>query len=156
MSGSSYYNFSEKDLDFNDPGKLSTALQNIQLGKPQTHGRVLLDKANEKRLYPEFNTHTPPDITPNTTILAVLGIDPREAAPNRDGWFLSDFFAFYHMFRGPTKNQIWMHGLDLEELVATHGRYLHGNPFKGRKIVTRQWNSGAGDASQRSASRQDW
>lgn len=107
----------------------------MQLEKPKTHGEVLLDKANEKRIYPEFNTHTPPDITPHTRVLAVLGIRPREAAPNDDGWLLSDFFAFYHMFRGLTKNQTWMHALDLEDLVAAHGQYLHGDPFKTRKIV---------------------
>ena len=45
------------------------------------------------------------------------------------------FLSFYHMFRELTKNQAWMHALDLEQLVAIHGRYLHGNLFKGRKIV---------------------
>ena len=85
MSGSSYYKFNEKDKDFNDPGELSTSLQNVHLGKPQTHGVVLLDNINEKRLYPESNTHTPADITPSTRILAVLGIDSREAALNQDG-----------------------------------------------------------------------
>ena len=78
-------------------------------------------KVTEKRLYPEFNTHIPPDITPNTRILVVLGINPKEAAPNQDGWFLSELFAFYHMFRGLTKNQIWMHGLDLDRMIAARG-----------------------------------
>ena len=61
------------------------------------HCELELDKlkVREKRLCPELNTHIPPDITPNTRILAGLGIK-----------FLSDFFAFHYLFRGLTKDQL--------------------------------------------------
>lgn len=125
----------EQDLHFNDPGTLSQASESIGLEKPQTNGGVLVDGTNNTRQYVEFNTHTPPDITPNTRVIAICGISPEYAAPDDDGWYLSDFFAFYHLFHGLTPNQSWIHGLDLQKLVDTHKQYLHGDPFKKRKVV---------------------
>jgi hypothetical protein len=48
---------------------------------------------------------------------------------------VSDFFALYHLFQGTTKHQVWMHTLDLGELVEKHSEYLHGNPYGNRKVV---------------------
>lgn len=123
MSSPASYKPSKHENDFNVPEESSKATENVEIGKPH------------KRSYLEFNTHTPPDITPNTRILAICGIASGEAAPNDDGWILSDFFAFYHLCRGLTEHQTWMHGLDLETLVAAHGPYLHGNPSLSRKVV---------------------
>lgn len=85
--------------------------------------------------YTQFTTHTPPDITSNTRIVAVCGTFQKKAMPKVDGWFLSDFFAFYTIFRGMTQHQTWMHCLDIEDLLKVHGPYLHGSPFKTRKVV---------------------
>jgi hypothetical protein len=41
----------------------------------------------------------------------------RSANPVKDGWFLSDLMAFYHLFHGLTENQVWMHCLDLPALI---------------------------------------
>ncbi|KAI4090307.1 MAG: hypothetical protein LQ344_004855 [Seirophora lacunosa] len=114
---------------------LAAALGKMKIGQPSTYGGKFLEKTVARPQYEKFNTHTPPDITTKTRILAVCGIQPKNASPNEDGWFLSDFFAFYHLFRGLTSNQCWMHCLDLEELVTTHGAYFHGSPFKTRKVV---------------------
>ena len=65
----------------------------------------------------------------------MLGIHEFPAPQGEDGWFLSDFFAFWHIFQGITDYQTWYHCLDLDELVATHQRYLHGNPHGQRKVV---------------------
>ncbi|KAL9013486.1 MAG: hypothetical protein Q9173_001820 [Seirophora scorigena] len=121
--------------DPNDPGMLAAALGKMKIGQPSTYGGKFLEKTVARPQYENFNTHTPPDITSKTRILGVCGVQPKNAAPNEDGWFLSDFFAFYHLFRGLTPNQCWMHCLDLGELVTAHGAYLHGNPFKTRKVV---------------------
>ncbi|KAL8710042.1 MAG: hypothetical protein Q9220_005313 [cf. Caloplaca sp. 1 TL-2023] len=43
--------------------------------------------------------------------------------------------AFWHIFNGFTKHQTWFHCLDLDALVKAHGRYLHGSPYKQRKVV---------------------
>ncbi|KAL8733587.1 MAG: hypothetical protein Q9166_001995 [cf. Caloplaca sp. 2 TL-2023] len=130
----SYYKFSVGD-DENDAGVLSKALEKIQFGKPQTHGGVFLDDNNAKQTYERFVTRTPPDITPNTRIVAVCGIKQQRAGPGADGWFLSDFFAFYHLLHGLTPHQHWMHALDLTALTTQERPYLHGSPFKTRKVV---------------------
>lgn len=54
---------------------------------------------------PRFTTHTVPDVTVNTRVVAVVGIQQEWAAPEVDGWFLSDFFAFWNVLKGMTCNQ---------------------------------------------------
>jgi len=40
----------------------------------------------------EFSSLTPPDVQNDTRIIAVVGIDNEDdAAPDNDGWFISDF-----------------------------------------------------------------
>lgn len=95
---------------------------------PQTAARKI-------EMYAEFNTHTPPDITEKTRIVAVCGVLHEDAHSKADGWLVSDFFAFWHLLSGMTTHQTWIHCLDLEVLVAGDGRYLHGNPDKERKVV---------------------
>ncbi|KAL8847472.1 MAG: hypothetical protein Q9221_007498 [Calogaya cf. arnoldii] len=128
------YKFNPGD-DPNDPGMLAKAIGKMKLRQPETYGGKLLDSTKTGRQYDEFNTHTPPDITSNTRIVAVCGIRQDQAAPSDDGWFLSDFFAFHHLFTGLTTNQVWMHCLNLRQLVQQHKPYLHGSPYKPRKIV---------------------
>lgn len=93
------------------------------------------DTGNENQRYEQFTLHTPPDITGRTRIVAMLGISD-DAAPDGDnGWFVSDFFAFWNIFQGITGNQTWYHCLDLDDLVEKHERYSHGNPYGQRKVV---------------------
>ncbi|KAI4190613.1 MAG: hypothetical protein LQ346_004890 [Caloplaca aetnensis] len=121
-----------------DDKALATALGRISVGSPETSGGQFLDRTTVRPQYQSFNMHTPPDITPNTRIIAVCGVPPKDAAPQEDGWFISDFFAFYHLFRGLGKSDCWIHCLDLEGLISKHSVYLHGNPFKRRKVVLDQ------------------
>ncbi|KAL8746344.1 MAG: hypothetical protein Q9184_007758 [Pyrenodesmia sp. 2 TL-2023] len=118
-----------------DDKKLAEALGRISVGSPETYGGKFLDQTTVRPHYQSFNMHTPPDITQNTRILAVCGISQKDAAPQGDGWFLSDFFAFYHLFHGLGRTECWMHCLDLKALVTQHRAYLHGSPFKTRKFV---------------------
>ena len=121
--------------DPNDPGVLQKALSSMKVGEPETFGDSMKDADNRQIKYEQFNTHTPPDITKKTRIIAVLGITQEKATPYRDGWFLSDFLAFWHLFNGTTNTQTWCHCLDLAKLIKEHERFLHGNPFKDRKVV---------------------
>jgi hypothetical protein len=49
----------------------------------------------------EFVSLCPPDIQPNTRILAVCGINDfnNSSAPSEDGWFHSDFYLFHYLLR---------------------------------------------------------
>lgn len=119
--------------EINDPWVLEKCFSKIEHGKPKTFGGILRDPSIEDVEFERFNTHTPP-VTANTRIVAVLGIQD-QAAPSEDGWFLSGFFALWNILQGTTKHQTWLHCLDLDELVQSHTRYLHGNPYKQRKVV---------------------
>jgi hypothetical protein len=136
MSGSSSrYVLSREEEDPNGSHELRKSLAKLQIGKPETSGGHFRDPSNKKITYKRFNTHTPPDVTHKTRIIAILGIDPAKAAPNKDGWLVSDFLAFWHLLHGMTEKQSWFHALDLEALVKAHTEYLHGNPYKSRKVV---------------------
>ncbi|KAF2808748.1 uncharacterized protein BDZ99DRAFT_571644 [Mytilinidion resinicola] len=127
--------------DPNKPELLSKALKNIHPGRPATWGGIFQsERADENRIYNEFKTHTIPDIPNNTRVVAVLGISPLGIAnPGKrdvDAWMLSDFFAFWNVLHGLTKDQTWLHCLDLQKLVEKHTQFLHGNPYKNdRKVV---------------------
>ena len=135
MSGSSSKYAFSRDEDPNDPHALRKSLVNMEIGKPETSGEHFRDPSNKKFTYKRFNTHTPPHVTHNSRLIAILGIDPAEAAPNADGWLVSDFLAFWHLLHGMTDKQSWFHALDLEALIKAHTEYLHGNPYKARKVV---------------------
>ncbi|KAL8782335.1 MAG: hypothetical protein Q9213_005456 [Squamulea squamosa] len=121
---------------FNDETALAKRLGEMEIGKPATYGGLLRDPEGlGNKIFSSFNTHTLPDVTGNTRIIGVLGITDAEADPAVGGWFLSDFFVFWNLMHGCTKIQHWYHCLDLDALVQKHTRYLHGNPYKQRKVV---------------------
>lgn len=134
MSRPFKYKFSH-DEDPNDQHALRKRLAKLEIGKPETSGGYFHDDSNKNVVYEQFNIHTPPDVTQKTRIVTILGIDPAKAQPNQDGWLVSDFLAFWHLLRGLTDKQSWFHALDLKALVDTHEQYLHGNPYKSRKVV---------------------
>lgn len=84
-----------------------------------------------------FISRCPPDLNPLTRIVAVCGItDYREdAAPDADGWFLSDFYLFHRLLKGVGANQIWFTSENPKDLIEKYGPYAHGNPFEGRREV---------------------
>ena len=49
---------------------------------------------------PYFITHTPPVVFGNPRIIAATHPNVRLGHPNRDGWFLSDFYAFNYLLKG--------------------------------------------------------
>ncbi|KAL8663085.1 MAG: hypothetical protein Q9202_004122 [Teloschistes flavicans] len=84
---------------------------------------------------PSFTMHIPPDVTKDTRIVAVCGINPKWASPRDDGWFFSDFCAFWHLLNGLTTSQTWLHSLHLDKCLNEYDRYIHGNPFGERREV---------------------
>lgn len=47
----------------------------------------------------------------------------------------SDFLAFYQVFQATKVPQIWLHALDVDALLNQYTQYLHGNPYRNRKVV---------------------
>lgn len=83
--------FFPAEQDTNHAGRLSKALSTINLNNPSTFGGVV--RKAPANGYSKFNTFSPPDLTSSTRIVAVCGIWQKDAMPQGDGWFLSDFFA---------------------------------------------------------------
>lgn len=139
MSNPASYKLSLTE-DRNDAGKLQKSLDRLALENPESFGGHYYQQDPTLRLpITQFATHVPPDITSDTHVFGVLGIEQKFAMPQRDGWFLSDFFAFWHVLNGTTtKKQTWLHALDLEKLIKVHTEYLHSNPYKTRKVVLNQ------------------
>ena len=138
MSSSQNLKFSPEGQDTNDDQSLAEHLQKIKLDFPATYGGMMQNEPSPQVKFDSFNTHTPPDIQPTTRIIAVLGIRPEEAVEPRSMWFISDFFAFWNLFNGVTPSQTWLHCLDFQKLIDKNGLYLHGNPYKTRKVVLNQ------------------
>jgi hypothetical protein len=87
-----------------------------------------------------FVSLCPPDVSPKTRIIAVCGVSDSndEASPKADGWLLSDFYLFHHLFSPlnvPTSTQIWLTCEELERLVEKYTEYLHGDPKNERRVV---------------------
>ncbi|KAL8686033.1 MAG: hypothetical protein Q9224_005575, partial [Gallowayella concinna] len=121
------------------PHELANDLSNMKIGKPATfRGNLRDEELHKDTVFDSFNIHTMPDVTKRTRIIAVLGITDDEANPRTSGWFLSDFFAFWNLMRESTDIQHWFHCVDLDSLVQKYTRYLHGNPYKERKVVLDQ------------------
>lgn len=120
--------------DRNNPIAIQTALSKLEIDDPSTFGGVSSINPPVQKL-DSFITHTPPDVEQETHVVAVLGIESKWASPRDDGWFLSDFLAFWHLLNGLTVSQTWLHCLDLPKCVRNYERYLHGSPFKERKEV---------------------
>ncbi|KAI4132540.1 MAG: hypothetical protein LQ338_000639 [Usnochroma carphineum] len=57
------------------------------------------------------------------------------AAPKKDGWFFSDFFLFYHLFRGFGAHQLWITSEQPQRLVEKYTEYIHGEPGERRVVL---------------------
>ncbi|MCJ1246590.1 hypothetical protein MMC30_003799 [Trapelia coarctata] len=77
----------------------------------------------------EFNSRCPPEVTKDSVIIAVLGPNDwnSNASPQQDGFFISDFYMFHHLFRETAKTQHWLSCMKPQQLVAKYSEYAHGN-----------------------------
>ncbi|KAI9775945.1 MAG: hypothetical protein M1816_005657 [Peltula sp. TS41687] len=84
-----------------------------------------------------FVSQTLPDISPKSHIIGLVGTTDFEdaASPSEDGWFLSDFYLFNHLFKGLGSSRAWLTCLDPEFLIRKYTEYAHGNSYHTRRIV---------------------
>ncbi|KAE8147221.1 hypothetical protein BDV25DRAFT_132258 [Aspergillus avenaceus] len=82
-----------------------------------------------------FITSTIPTIHHNTIIVAATHPTVSSGRQVRDGWFLSDFYAFNYLLKDQGLEQTWLTAADPERLLERNGNYLHGNPYETRKVV---------------------
>jgi hypothetical protein len=110
-------------------------------GDPAKFGGVYLDEKISSKNAPFDQLVGPPaDIPPKTRVLSVCIPNTRDAGPKKDGYMLSDWAAWWHLLSGQEicPNQRWYHSANIEGLLNREGNedgYLHGNPYKTRKVV---------------------
>ncbi|ODM22767.1 hypothetical protein SI65_00356 [Aspergillus cristatus] len=74
-------------------------------------------------ILPTRDTRSPPDVTPQTRVLAILGLhedklESTNASPSiGDGWMVSDFYLWMHVLNGMGKSQEWSTSLRPKYLV---------------------------------------
>ncbi|KAJ5515633.1 hypothetical protein N7527_007193 [Penicillium freii] len=85
-----------------------------------------------------FISSTVPVVHENTIILGATHPTLSTANPKDDGWFISDFYAFNYLFKGPGMQQTWLAAVEPAELVKEYGSFLHGSPYEERKICLSQ------------------
>ncbi|KAE8391174.1 hypothetical protein BDV23DRAFT_182700 [Aspergillus alliaceus] len=88
----------------------------------------------------EFLIHCPPDLPPRSRIVSLCGITDwgDGASPQKDGWFISDFYLFHHLLRPRdplSTNQIWLTSESPDDLVRKYTEYAHGDPHGERRVV---------------------
>jgi hypothetical protein len=69
--------------------------------------------------------------------VAVCGITDIDSScdPADAGWFLSEFFALNYLLKNSCAAQTWVAAHSPEYLVEKYKEYLHGNPYKDRRVV---------------------
>ena len=55
-----------------------------------------------------YITTTPPEVYDDSIIVAAASPNVARGHPEKDGWFLSDFYAFNYLFHGISKDQTWL------------------------------------------------
>ncbi|KAF9879456.1 hypothetical protein CkaCkLH20_02999 [Colletotrichum karsti] len=83
-----------------------------------------------------FRTRTPPDVHQDAIILAAASPDIESGSPSREGWILSDLYAFNYMLKGLGSEQVWLTTASPTDVIARHGDCVHGNKVDdNQKIV---------------------
>ena len=88
----------------------------------------------------EFTTLCPPDVQPQSRILAVVGPNDLNdcSSPLADGWFHSDFYLFHYLLRLPkfrSRKQTWLTCVSPKTLVEKYQEFTHGDPKTDRRVV---------------------
>lgn len=87
---------------------------------------------------PTRDTRSPPNVTPRTRILAVLGLHEEDAesisaCPSiGDGWMVSDFYLWMHVLHGMGRSQEWITSLEPQYLVEKYGQRRQSKSGTGR------------------------
>jgi hypothetical protein len=81
--------------------------------KPKGHGAIANEakaKGSEIPVLPPlfFPVQTIPSIEANSIIVAAASPNLEDAHPSRDGWLISDFYAFNYLLKGLGASQTWL------------------------------------------------
>lgn len=77
---------------------------------------------------PTWDTRHPPNVTPKTRVIAILGLSEDEpssmnASPTLgDGWMVSDFYLWLNLLKGMGTSQEWITCLKPKYLLRKYGR----------------------------------
>lgn len=84
-------------------------------------GKACMEHAESARerlkidpVIPTRDTQSPPNVTPQTRIISVLGVDEPTVTSNAaspslgDGWMVSDFYLWMHVLEGMGQGQEWI------------------------------------------------
>jgi len=100
--------------------------------------KPLVEGGMHKGLSPHpqtFLTHTFPTIHENAIIVAATHPTVQTGHRAKDGWFLSDFYAFNYLLKGSVADQTWLTAAEPARLVEKYGDFHHGHPYRPRKVV---------------------
>ncbi len=116
---------------------MESSSKQIQPARDGGYGQEA-DKPQDGLANKSFRSRCPPMVTPDSIIIAVCGPNDYlgNAAPDKDGWFFSDFYLFHHLFRGTAKQQYWLTCVSPTDLVQKYQEFVHGDPGSSdRRVV---------------------
>lgn len=119
------------------------------------HMRLAKERLQMDPIIPTRDTQNAPDVSSNTRIICVLGVDEpvntsNTASPSLgDGWMVSDFYLWMHVLEGIGKSQEWITTMTPDYLMDKYGRedtvtmeYVDDDDRSKRKPVQTKWKSG--------------
>lgn len=92
------------------------------------HAKFAAKRLKVDPVIPTRDTQNAPNVTPQTRVISVLGVDEpsstsRAASPSLgDGWMVSDFYMWLHVLEGMGKDQKWITSMPPDYLVQKYGK----------------------------------
>lgn len=93
-----------------------------------THAKFAAERLKVDPVIPTRDTQNAPNVTPQTRVISVLGVDEpsstsRAAIPSLgDGWMVSDFYMWLHVLEGMGKDKKWITSMPPDYLVQKYGK----------------------------------
>jgi hypothetical protein len=88
-------------------------------------GSLRFYSKNPKLFGIKFPARCMPNISRKTRVVAVFGITDIEgrAVPERDGWFMSEFYSFNHLlWNAAVVKQLWFTSCEPKDLIKKYAR----------------------------------
>ena len=92
------------------------------------HAKFAAKRLKVDPVIPTRDTQNAPNVTPQTRVISVLGVDEpsstsRAASPSLgDRWMVSDFYMWLHVLEGMGKDQKWITSMPPDYLVQKYGK----------------------------------
>ncbi|PLB41467.1 uncharacterized protein BDW47DRAFT_99117 [Aspergillus candidus] len=94
----------------------------------KAHAECASKRLKVDPVIPTRDTQNAPNVTPQTRVIAVLGVDEpssasKAASPSLgDGWMVSDFYLWLHVLDGMGKDQKWITSMSPDYLLQKYGK----------------------------------